>query len=59
MEEIYTFGGSEGGAAPGGGVTPDFMTDISPEGLHRKALAFQRYLEASRESIEPVRFRIP
>jgi len=52
LEEIYTFGGSAGGAAPGGGSTP-LMNDFSPEGIHQKAQAYQLFRESRRESIDP------
>lgn len=53
LEEIYTFGGTAGGAAPGGGSTPDLMDDFSAEGIHQKVLAYQRFREERREAIDP------
>ena len=53
LEEIYTFGGSEGGGSPGGGVTPDLIWNHDLEGIRQRALAIQSYVEATRESIDP------
>ena len=53
LEEIYTFGGDAGGAAPGGGSTPDLMNDVSPDAIHWKVVAYQRHREATAETIEP------
>jgi hypothetical protein len=40
LQDIYTFGGDQGGAAP------SIINDFSPEGLAKKRLAFERYREA-------------
>lgn len=52
LMDIYTFGGSEGNGAPGGGATPAMMTDFSPEGLSFKRKAFEDYRNATRQDIK-------
>jgi hypothetical protein len=40
LEEIYTFGGDAGGAAP------NIVADLSPKALHQKRVAMEKYREA-------------
>jgi hypothetical protein len=51
LMDIYSFGGNAGNGAPGGGVTPDFLVDISPEalGLKRHILEVRRGLGRKHE----------
>ncbi len=45
LEDIYTFGG------PGGNSSaPSLIADFSPEGLHAKRVAFERFRQAQRDA---------
>lgn len=46
LEDIYTFGGSGGNSS-----APNIVTDLSPEGLRTKRIAFERY-HAARQAEE-------
>ncbi|MCK5650735.1 MAG: hypothetical protein KAJ42_05135 [Gemmatimonadetes bacterium] len=57
LEEIYTFGGNAGNAAPGGGVTPSLIFDFSPEALRIKRQGIEAWRVSRKESphVTPVR----